>query len=44
MITGPAPSFVGRTVEVPEMCREDAQNAADAGANLAAWRRANGWT
>ena len=44
VITGPVPSNEGRMVQVPEVCREDAKDADDARAKLAAWRRARGWT
>jgi hypothetical protein len=38
------PSNMGRMVSVPEVCREDAKDADDVRAKLAAWRRARGWT
>jgi hypothetical protein len=31
-------------VAVPEVCRKDAKDAADARAKLTAWRLARGWT
>jgi hypothetical protein len=31
-------------VALPEVCREDATDADDARAKLAAWRRAKDWT
>jgi hypothetical protein len=43
VITGPLPVGAGRTVEIPEVHREPATDAADARLKLAAWLRSNRW-